>query len=92
MAMPRCPPQCLTVTFKRVTDRQHKFNIPPVALCAACRSAVGNGMLHVAFRLLASLTDSQTAMDQVTVAWLAYYDCLPLGPAAEPPSRETPGR
>lgn len=40
----------------------------------------GNGMLHVAYRLLGSLTGSQAAMDRITATWQRYRDCLPLMP------------
>ncbi len=39
-------------------------------------------MLHFAYRLLASLTGSQLRMDNVTRAYAAFADCLPVKPAA----------
>jgi hypothetical protein len=37
-----------------------------------------NGLAHLAYRLLASLTGQQLRMDQVTALYLAFADCLPM--------------
>jgi hypothetical protein len=38
---------------------------------------VSNGLLHLAYRLLATLTGSQILMDNITHAWAAFADCVP---------------
>ncbi len=39
---------------------------------------MSNGLLHFAYRMLASLTGSQARMDAVTRAYAEFADCLPL--------------
>jgi hypothetical protein len=39
---------------------------------------MSNGLLHFAYRLLATLTGSQSRMDEVTRSYKAFVDCLPV--------------
>jgi hypothetical protein len=48
---------------------------------AAQQVRSSNGLLHLAYRLLASLTGSATAMHQITHAWHEFEACLPITPA-----------
>jgi hypothetical protein len=40
-----------------------------------------NGLMHVAYRMLASLSGSQRRMDRVTRLYQGFEDCLPMAAA-----------
>ena len=60
----------------------------PVAL-AEQLIRMSNGLLHFAYRLLASLTGSQQLMDTVTHRYKLFADCLPMArPSSSEPKNE----
>ncbi len=45
--------------------------------------AISNGLLHMAYRMLASLHSSQNLVDKVTSTYLQFRDCLPVVNSAQ---------
>lgn len=43
-----------------------------------------NGLMHFAYRMLASLSGSQRRVDRVTGVYLAFLDCVPLSTNSKP--------
>lgn len=41
-----------------------------------------NGLMHIAYRMLAHLSGSQRRMDRVTRVYLEFQDCVPMAPGA----------
>ncbi|MFC3148343.1 DUF6988 family protein [Piscinibacterium candidicorallinum] len=52
---------------------------------------LSNGLLHLSFRLLASLTDSPSLMDRISRAYSEHAECLPLITQPQARSSSDPG-
>ena len=60
--------------------RRQSDGFPTKLACQLLRN--GNGILHMAYRMLAMLTGSQVFMTAVTDLWKTHRNCLPIDPNA----------